>query len=812
MNHIGLEHSHEIGFSVTCGLNGCNNTFRKYEAFRKHVQRKHRDVVPRVRRSAQSRTENSSEDNTANAASSPPTDVGAESTPPSEAYHESNDPIAYMSSMLNRMKRHLVLLSLKVTESHLLPQSVCESIFKDMKVLLELLLEACKTYFAMLLSSGRVVANSDDDMLSVLSGDVMDMIWEVTRSEHARLNYVKEHFPFVQPKEINLDDSINARSGRHVFYYVPVQDMLRNLVSADLGEHVLSTLQGRNNDSFDANTLTDVCDGDFARSRAVIEEGVVGTLLLLLYTDELEVTNPIGAARGVHKLLVVYVNLLNLHPRYRSTLESIHLVLIVKYTLLKQYGLNRIMEPLIADLNSLQSNGLDVVLNGSTVYMKACVVGFSGDNLSLNRLGGFSCSFTAGRVCRHCLASSTNLQSLTDESKCTLRTAEAHNSHVAAVQLSPDNARLYGVKEPSCLLALNGFDVTCQLLPDLMHDVLEGGINTVLKSVLNTLLSSRVLQREHFTVAEKFQYKRHDMKNKPFPLALTNAGKMQNIRGTASQKLCLFRLLPQLFGDNIPEGNPDWNVYLQYREIVNVLLSDRIPSDCVEWLEVQIASFLEAFVQRYPEVKVTPKLHYLIHYPRYISLYGPPRNFSSMRFEAKHATLKTIAVRARSFLNIAKTVAMRVQLGQCYNSICSAITHDLEVPVVKDVQWEDLPVLVRDSFVLRPLPGERISEARMATVHSSTYTEGDVLCMGWEDEAPAFGQILKLVIFRGSLLIFLHALYTCGFMRHRQAYQVVFTDSCVQISPGDEHNPRPLDLYRYKNHHEIVPHFELFEL
>ncbi|XP_064482771.1 uncharacterized protein LOC135395575 [Ornithodoros turicata] len=716
-----------------------------------------------------------------------------------------------MINMFNKLKRHLVLFSLKVTEKHMLPTSVCEGIFKHMKILLELLLEAFRTYLEMLMSSDRVTVDPGHDVLSALSNDAIDMIWDVIRSEHVRLKYVKDNFPFVEPKEINLNENITGRSGRHVFYYVPIQDLLTNLMSTDLGEHILSALPKYSKERSDDHVFSDVCDGDFVRTRTLIQEGVARTLLLLLYTDELEVVNPIGAARGAHKLLVVYVSLLDLHPRYRSRLSSIYLVLIIKYALLKEYSLHRIMEPLIADLNSIQSNGFDVMLDGSPVHFKATVIGFCGDNLSLNRLGGFTCCFTAGRVCRHCLARSTNLPLLTDESRCTLRTAEAHNSHISAVELSPENVKLYGVKERSCLLALSGFDVTSQLLPDIMHDVLEGGINVVLKAVLNSLLSLKVLLKEHFSVMDNFQYKHHDMHKKPVAISLMNTGKVQSIKGTASQKLCLFRLLPQLLGDHVPEGNTDWDIYLQYREMVNILLSDRIPVDCVSYLEVHIASFLRAFVQQYPELNITPKLHYLIHYPRYISLFGPPRNFWSMRFEAKHSALKTIAVRARSFLNVAKTVATRVQLGQCYDAMSPCTNDGLDVPVMNDVRWEELPDLVRESFVLLPEPDEIIFETRCATVHASTYREGDILCTGWEAEAPMFGKIIKLIIFRGSLLIFLHILHTCGFSRHRQAYQVVFTDCSMQISPGGEHSHQPLDLYKYKNLHEIVPQFELFE-
>ena len=39
---IGLVHSFDPGFTVTCGVDGCPKTFTKYNSFRKHILRHHR--------------------------------------------------------------------------------------------------------------------------------------------------------------------------------------------------------------------------------------------------------------------------------------------------------------------------------------------------------------------------------------------------------------------------------------------------------------------------------------------------------------------------------------------------------------------------------------------------------------------------------------------------------------------------------------------------------------------------------------------------------------------------------------------------
>lgn len=47
IQHIGLVHAHEPGFSITCGIGECQSTFSQFHSFRKHVYRKHKCSVYR---------------------------------------------------------------------------------------------------------------------------------------------------------------------------------------------------------------------------------------------------------------------------------------------------------------------------------------------------------------------------------------------------------------------------------------------------------------------------------------------------------------------------------------------------------------------------------------------------------------------------------------------------------------------------------------------------------------------------------------------------------------------------------------------
>lgn len=44
LRHIGVVHSHEANFSLTCGVNGCIRNFHNYYSFRKHLKRLHPEV------------------------------------------------------------------------------------------------------------------------------------------------------------------------------------------------------------------------------------------------------------------------------------------------------------------------------------------------------------------------------------------------------------------------------------------------------------------------------------------------------------------------------------------------------------------------------------------------------------------------------------------------------------------------------------------------------------------------------------------------------------------------------------------------
>lgn len=82
-------------------------------------------------------------------------------------------------------------------------------------------------------------------------------------------------------------------------------------------------------------------------------------------------------------------------------MESIYLAILCKAGDTKQFGFQRVLEPLLTDLKSLEKDGLFVP--GSGKVIRGTVVSVVADNLGAHSLAGFVKNFTGYYVCRFCL-------------------------------------------------------------------------------------------------------------------------------------------------------------------------------------------------------------------------------------------------------------------------------------------------------------------------------------------------------------------------------------------------------------------------
>ena len=101
-----------------------------------------------------------------------------------------------------------------------------------------------------------------------------------------------------------------------------------------------------------------------------------------------------------------YVQDEDLCPNFMSKMKLLNLS--------KEYGFSKVLEPLIKDLQKLETEGIDVTLEIRSYKLYGSISIVIADNLAAHCLGGFFENFsTVERVCRHCnchkMRSSINL-------------------------------------------------------------------------------------------------------------------------------------------------------------------------------------------------------------------------------------------------------------------------------------------------------------------------------------------------------------------------------------------------------------------
>jgi hypothetical protein len=211
-------------------------------------------------------------------------------------------------------------------------------------------------------------------------------------------------------------------------------------------------------------------------------------LRLTLYTDELEVCNPLGGNKKRHKICCVYFQVTNIGTEHLSSLDSIHLCLLVKDSYRTLFGYDVILKPLMDDLKKLATDGVWISMKGGgTYHFRGAVATFCGDNLSAHYLGGYRRTFSSGKVCRWCMADYKELSRISCEADCTLRTEGSMQRQAYLVSQDPLLESVYGIRGPSILSEIPYFRVPSCLPPDAMHDVLEKLLCLTLKVVLKGL-------------------------------------------------------------------------------------------------------------------------------------------------------------------------------------------------------------------------------------------------------------------------------------------------------------------------------------
>lgn len=617
------------------------------------------------------------------------------------------------------------------------------------------------------------------------------------KSEKRQLEYFKQKEVLIPPVSKTLGykhvPRVNKVTGRaeevktkETLQYIPIGQMLKKyLEQPGMMRIVLKEINGDNT----TGMLRSYQDGEYYRT-SFKEDGKL-LIPLLLYSDDLEISNPLGSRKGAHKVCAFYMSILCLPQKFQSALSNILLVALTKSKLLSKYGIDKVLDVICDELEALHADGIkvDTPEYKGQVYPKLFQV--IGDNLAVHSLLGFPCGFTANHFCRECKLSKYDCQEDLEERADQLRTRQNFVEDLETGDLTTT-----GVARNSSLNKLSYYHVIDNHSFDLMHDLYEGVVPLVVKLVVKDLIDQGAITLgELNSRLTSFSYGFVDKQNRPSPLTLASLMSPKGASGqSASQMNCLLHYLCLMIGDKVPRESETWEVLCSLLDITKLLTAPGMSVEATYMLKAKVAHHLQLYIDIF-NMPLTPKQHFLVHYAHSIRPLGPLNTYSSIRYEGKHKELKRIAKNSNNFINVAKTIAKRNQSRQCLGFLLK-----------QDVDQREIQVLSQDVTQVSDLEhADKICTALHCplysdvTVASAVQMNGYILrphssvLLSWNEDLPKFGEIGQIIIVDGTIYFAIHPWTTLYFDRHFHAYAVqVISDTIELVQYHELNHHRPV--------------------
>lgn len=320
---------------IKCPVNNCSKYYSVYSSFTSHFSRMHKNSVL-------------------------PTKPTLDQDPlPDDKNHNTDlpEPISDLSIVnAESIKEKFGLFLLKLFSKYMLPESAIQEVVDTTFSIHNLELDFFSFKLNEIFSKHNFEIPSEfkNDLTHFFRAYSEDFLIDF-KSSYKRLLYFKTRFGYIDSKEVFLGR--NAKRQNRSFQYVPLLENLERLLQhQDILEHVYYSY------SHVPGYYRDLTDGMYFQNNSLLNPASDPhpRLALIFYFDEFEIANPIGSHRKIHKMAAIYYILANIEPESRSSLHVTQLSILCRAADIKEFGLHKILQPLIRDLNTLSREGVSV--------------------------------------------------------------------------------------------------------------------------------------------------------------------------------------------------------------------------------------------------------------------------------------------------------------------------------------------------------------------------------------------------------------------------------------------------------------------
>ena len=228
-----------------------------------------------------------------------------------------------------------------------------------------------------------------------------------------------------------------------------------------------------------------------------------------------------------------------------------------------------------------------------------------------------------------------------------------------------------------------------------------------------------------------------------------------------------------LVGDKIPLDDYYYYAFLLLLKICSILLSPSITLDTLPYLCVLIEGKISLFKEIYPNSTIIPKMHYMLHYPSQIYMFGPLINTWTMRHESKFSFIKRSSQNG-NFKNVPKTVAKTHQLWLAYKL---EVDFDRLTEEVFDIGKSTETLLSSEPEALcekycfstaNPI----VKHSKWVKIQNTFYRLGLFVLLKYQSIYPVFGQISDLVVIEKEVILYVNVYNTSSFHSNFNSYVI----------------------------------------
>ena len=313
-----------------------------------------------------------------------------------------------------------------------------------------------------------------------------------------------------------------------------------------------------------------------------------------------------------------------------------------------------------------------------------------------------------------------------------LRDIDEHDTFLEELRQNDNLQSINGVKH-ECVLSkhLAFFHPVTGFPPDVLHDLFEGVIPVELSWGLKKLISRRFFTFDTLNdCINSFPYKDSDKVNKPQKIPGASFVK-GTVGGNGHENWTLMRPLPFIIGCKIPEQEPAWEILMDLKEIVDIVVCNRLSEEPLCYLSCKLLDHRKLLTTTFPDFRLRLKHHFIDHYPHLIRCYGPLTELWTMRFEAKHSFFKKVIHDTHNWKNVLLTLSSKHQQMMAYHlDNENLFKTKLYVEKVKVIRVSELDPLLKCAIQKKYPHLDSVSLSKSVHLHGTQYAEGMIYLRG----------------------------------------------------------------------------------